>query len=174
MTPLIELPCWYGIHTKPKQEDRAGNNLRAWNIATFTPKLKERSVNPFTGLRTKYVVKPLFPSYIFAHFSATRSMHQVCFTRGVHGVISFGGQPCPVDDGIIEVIQAREDEEGFINLTETLRPGDRVTIQGGLFRGFIGVLDGNHTDNERVSILLVAVSYQNRVVIDRSLAMKIL
>jgi transcriptional antiterminator RfaH len=164
--------CWYGVHTKPKQEERAGNNLRAWNIETFTPKLKKQSVNNFTG-QLMNVVGPLFPSYIFARFSANHSLHNVCFARGVDSVISFGGQPCPVDETIIDLIHAREDEEGFINLTETLRPGDKVTIQGGLFRGFIGVLDRNHTANERVSILLVAVSYQSRVVIDRSLAMKI-
>jgi len=87
--------------------------------------------------------------------------------------VSFGGQPCPVDNGIIELIRAREDEEGFIRLEEILRPGDNVAIQDGPFRGFIGVLDRNYTDNERVSILLVAVNYQNRVVIDRSHAMKI-
>jgi transcriptional antiterminator RfaH len=170
--PLMDLH-WYGVHTKPRQEDRADNNLRAWNIETFSPKLREKSVNQFTGLRLKYVVKPLFSSYIFARFRASLSLHNVCFTRGVHSVISFGGQPCPVDNSIIELIQAREDEEGFVRLTELLRAGDKVCIQGGPFSGFIGVLDRNHTDNERVSILLLAVNYQNRVVIDRSLAMKI-
>lgn len=172
MTSLSDRLCWYVVHTKPRQEERAGNNLRAWNIETFTPKLKKKSVNHFTGGLLN-VVRPLFPSYIFARFSAIDSLHNVCFARGVNSVISFGGQPCPVDETIIDLIQVREDEEGFINLTETLRPGDKVTIQGGLFRGFIGVLDRNHTAKERVSILLVAVSYQSRVVIDRSLAIKI-
>ena len=172
MTGVSDRLCWYGVHTKPRQEERAGNNLRAWNIEIFTPKMKKQSVNRFTG-RVLNVVKPLFPSYIFARFSATQSLHDVCFTRGVDSVISFGGQPCPVDETIIDLIHAREDEEGFIDLTETLRPGDKVAIQGGLFRGFIGVLDRKHTASERVSILLVAVNYQNRVVIHQSLAMKI-
>jgi hypothetical protein len=34
--------CWYVIQTKPKQEDRADLNLRAWKIETFAPTLKER------------------------------------------------------------------------------------------------------------------------------------
>jgi len=164
---------WYGVHTKPRQEDRASNNLQAWDIETFTPKLKEKSLNQFTGARLKDVIKPLFPSYIFARFSVVHSLHDVCFTRGVHNVISFGGQPCPVDDAIIDLIQAREDEQGFIKLTETLGPGDKVHIQGGPFRGFVGVLDKNNTGDDRVSILLSAVSYQNHVIISRSLAMKI-
>jgi transcriptional antiterminator RfaH len=172
MIVLNDQRRWYGIHTKPRQEDRADSNLRAWNVETFTPKLKERSVNKYTE-RLKYVVKPLFRSYIFARFSASDSLHKVCFTRGVHSVISFGGQPCSVDDAIIKLIQEREGDEGFVELGEKLHPGDKVIIQGGPFKDLVGVLDQNCTDGERVSVLLATVTYQNHVVINRALAMKI-
>jgi transcription elongation factor/antiterminator RfaH len=168
---LSDKQCWYGIHTKSRQEDRVDNNLKTWEVETFSPKLKEISVNQYTG-RQKYLIKPLFPSYIFARFSATDSLHKVCFTRGVHSVVSFAGQPCVVEDAVIKLIQEREDDEGWIQLSDKLRPGDKVIIRAGLFKDLVGILEEGHTDSERISILLGAVSYQSRVVIDRTLAMK--
>lgn len=169
---LSDVQCWYGVHTKSRQEDRVDNNLRTWDVQTFSPKLKEAHVNQYTG-QQKYLIKPLFPSYIFARFSASDSLHKVSFTRGVHSVISLAGQPCVVDDAIIKLIQEREDEHGWIRLSDELRPGDKVIIRSGLFKDFIGVLDEAHTGSERVSILLGAVNYQSRVVINRALAMKV-
>jgi transcription antitermination factor NusG len=140
-------------------------------VETFSPKRREASVNQSTG-QQKYLLKPLFPSYIFARFNAWDSLHKVCFTRGVHSVISFAGQPCIVEDEVISLIQAQEDDHGWIKLTDELRHGDRVIIRAGLFKDFIGVLDDVHTDSERVSILLATVNYQSHIVIDRTLARK--
>ena len=36
------LASWYAVLTKPKQEQRAETNLRAWDIEAFTPKFKDR------------------------------------------------------------------------------------------------------------------------------------
>ena len=162
---------WYGVHTKSRQEDRVDLNLRTANVETFSPKLREASVNQYTG-QQKYLIKPLFPSYIFARFNACDSLHKVCFTRGVHSVISFAGQPCIVEDEVIRLIQAQEDDHGWIKFTDELCHGDKVIIRAGLFKDFVGVLDEVHTDSERVSILLAAVNYQSHIVIDRTLAMK--
>src|SRR6266478_5284850 len=97
---------WYVIKTQPKQEPRAECNLRAWGINTFHPKISERCISPFTGL-TSYVVKPLFSRYIFAQFDVNSTYRRVCFTRGVHSVVNFGGDPLSVDDEIIKLIQSR-------------------------------------------------------------------
>src|SRR5215208_5135258 len=125
-----DAPCWYVIHTKPKQEDRADFNLKAWNVRTFAPKIKEQRRDYSTG-RPTYLVQHLFPGYIFAYFRASELLHKVCFTRGVHSVVNFGGEPCPVADEIIELLKARLSEDGFIHLGEDLRPGDRVIINRG-------------------------------------------
>jgi Transcription termination factor nusG len=53
----------YVIHTHPKQEDRAGSNLRVLGIPIFDPKISERRHNQFSIAQT-YVTKPLFPRYI--------------------------------------------------------------------------------------------------------------
>jgi transcriptional antiterminator RfaH len=167
-----DAPCWYVIHTKPKQEDRADFNLKAWNVETFAPKIKEPRRDSSTS-RLTYSVQHLFPRYIFAFFRASELLHKVCFTRGVHSVVSFGGDPCPVADDIVELLRSRRNEDGFIRLGQELKPGDRVMINRGNLKNFAGVLEGKVDDQGRVTILLTAVSYQGRIVIEQDWVRKI-
>lgn len=165
LTVNNDMPCWYVIYTKPQQEDRAEYNLRAWHVETFSPKIKSRQQNKFTG-KTTYVSKPLFPRYIFARFRASALWHKVSFTRGVHSVVCMDDRPTPVDDEIIEMIQLQKGEDGFIRTDKVLRPGDKVMISEGPLRNMVGIFEGRFNDDERVSILLTAVNYQSRVVIE--------
>lgn len=161
-----DMPCWYVIHAKPQQEDRADSNLRAWQVETFAPKIRNRQYNKYTG-KTTYVIKPLFPGYIFARFRATELWHKVRFTRGVHSVVCMGGRPSAVDNEIIEMIKSQKGANGFIRTDKVLRPGDKVMISQGPLRNLIGIFEGRFKDDERVSILLTTVNYQSRVVIER-------
>lgn len=163
---MDHLSCWYAIHTKPRQEDRADNNLMAWRVETFAPKIRGRNYNPYTGKAT-FVIKPLFPRYIFARFNASDLLHKVNFTRGVQSVVSFCGEPCPVDEEIIRVIQSRKGADGLIKMDEDLHPGDRVIIGEGPLRNLEGIFNGYCKDEERASILLTTVNYQSRVIIER-------
>lgn len=162
------VPQWYVVHTNPKQEDRAYSNLRSWGVETMHPKMKARRVNEFTGALS-YVTKPLFPRYIFAKFNASKQLAKISFTRGVHHVVSFGGQPTPVEEDVIKIISARIDEKGFVKLGEDLKPGDKVVIKGGPLRDFQGVFERELNDNERISVLLTTISYQGRVVVTRDM-----
>lgn len=163
---IIDVPQWYAVYTKPKQEERADSNLRAWNVKTFAPKIREKRLNPFTG-RPTFITKPLFSRYIFAHFTASTLLHQVCFTRGVQGVVCSGGSPSPVDDDIIEFIKSREDEHGYVKLSEELLPGDKVIISQGHLKDFAGIFEGEISEQDRVAILLTTINYQARVVVER-------
>ncbi|MCA1557786.1 MAG: hypothetical protein LC731_04505 [Acidobacteria bacterium] len=167
----IDIPRWYAIRTKPRQEARADSNLRAWGIETFTPKIRETRHNSFTG-KPAYIAKPLFPSYIFARLMAGYMLHKICFTRGVQSVISFGGIPCPIEDELLAFIRAREGRDGFVRINEGLRPGDRVTINSGYLKDFAGIFEGEIKEHERVKILLLAISYQARIIIQRDYVSK--
>lgn len=160
-------PQWYVVHTNPKQEDRAESNLRCWGIETLHPKLKTRRVNEFSGALT-YITKPMFPRYIFAKFDARQQLAKISFTRGVHNVVSFGGQPTPVEEDIIQIISSRIDSNGFVKLGEELKPGDKVVIKAGPLRDFQGVFERELNDTERISVLLTTISYQGRVVVDKA------
>lgn len=158
--------CWYVLQTKPRQEDRAESNLNAWRVETFVPKIKERQYCQYAG-KARYLVKPLFPGYIFARFDADVLLHKVRFTRGVHRVVSMGAYPSPVDNEIIQIIRCRQGEDGFVSLGEEFRPGDKVVVREGPLRDFIGIFEGKCNDEKRVSILLTTVSYQTHFVVAR-------
>lgn len=153
---------WYAVCTNPKQEDRANDNLMAWNVETFAPKIKQRRLNPYTGDQT-YLVKPLFPRYIFARFDITHMLHKVRFTRGVYTVVSFGHGPSPVDERIISLIRSRTDDEGFVKLTDEFKPGDQVRITVGPFKDLFGIFEKDMKDNARVMVLLNFINYQAHV-----------
>jgi transcriptional antiterminator RfaH len=167
----MAIPSWYVIHTNPKQEDRTNNNLRAWNIETFTPKIIERRFNQFTG-ETQCLRKPLFPRYIFVRFNLGKLHHKIRFTRGVYSMVSFGDGPVAVADEIIELIKSRMDKDGFVRIGEILQPGDRVIIDDGPLKDFTGIFECRMRDSERVLILLSMVSYQAHVEVNKRLLRK--
>ena len=150
---------WYAIRTKPRQEERAIENLTSWGITTLAPRLKGAN-----GRRDSH----LFPGYIFARFEGPRMLHDIHFTRGVAYVVSFGGVPATISAELIAEIYGRMDENGIIRNTTMLNPGDHVVIQSGLLRNFVGVFERNLSGTERVQILLHTVSYSARVEIPRS------
>lgn len=165
-------PRWYVVHTHAKQEDRATSNLQAWNVETFNPKLRGRRLGSVNGHVT-HASKPLFPHYIFAHFDARSMLQKVCFTRGVYRVISFGSEPAPVDESIIELIKAQIDADGFVRLVDDFKAGDKVVIKSGPLKNFVGVFERQMKHSERVTILLTAVNYHSRAIVTKEMIMKV-
>jgi transcription elongation factor/antiterminator RfaH len=157
---------WYAIHTHPKQEDRANNNLMAWKVETFSPRVRRIQPNPYARVPT-YLSKPLFPRYIFARFEITSMLRKILFTRGVRSVVSFGGILARINDEIITLIQSQVAENGFVEVGEKLKTGDRVMIEDGPLRSLVGVFKRDVKGTDRVLILLAAISYQGSVVIER-------
>jgi transcriptional antiterminator RfaH len=163
---MFHQPHWYAIHTHPKQEERAYYNLQAWGVESLSPKVRERRLNPFTGSPI-YLSKPLFPGYIFSKFNAGSLLHKIGFTRGVHSVVSFNAIPAPIDDDIIALIKSRMTDQGFVRIGDDLKAGDRVIIKEGPLKNLMGIFERELKDSDRVSILLEAVSYQGRMVVER-------
>lgn len=153
---------WYVLYTNPKQEERASKNLNAWQIETLAPLVKQRSYNSFTG-EPYYTVKPLFPRYIFVKLDLEKLYHKVRFTRGGQDFICFGEGPVVIDERIIEIVRSRVSDDGFVRIHEGFKYGDKVRINEGPMKDFIGVFEREMNGPERVSILLNAVSYQARV-----------
>jgi len=162
---------WYVVHTRPKQEDRADSNLKVLGVPIFNPKIREPRYNQFAVIPT-YVAKPLFPRYIFAQFKVDDLYHKVRFTRGVYNVVSFGGGPTPIEEGIIALIQSHMKEDGFVRIDEEIKPGDRVVVKDGPLKNFAGIFEREMKDTDRIKILLETVSYQAHVEIQRDMVKK--
>jgi transcription elongation factor/antiterminator RfaH len=161
-------PCWYAIHTKVREEDRAEINLRSWGLETFLPKRKTRRDNEFTG-RPVYFSRSLFPRYMFARFDADKLLHKVRFTRGVNNVVSLDGSPNSIPDEVIDVIRGRLGDDGFVKMDEEIEPGDSVVINQGALKGFGGIFKRSLKDGDRVKILLTSIKYQAELTIEKAL-----
>jgi transcriptional antiterminator RfaH len=159
---------WYVVHTHLRQEERANENLRSWGVETLHAKLRTRRYNEFTGAPT-FITQPLFPRYIFAKFNAREQLPKIRFTRGVHNVVCFGESPPSVDQDIIDLIRARIDENGFVRANDELKPGDKVVISAGPLRNLIGIFERKIKGSDRISILLTAIEYQGRLVVNGDL-----
>jgi transcription elongation factor/antiterminator RfaH len=155
---------WYVVHTHSRQEDRAAGNISSYNVETFAPRFRQVRYNEFNG-RPTYLLKPLFPSYIFARFRIEESFHKIRYTRGVHSLISFNDSPAKVDDDIIAILRSRVKDDGLVKMNDDLKPGDEVVIQEGLFKNFTGIFEHEIGDADRVRILLETVNYQIHAVV---------
>jgi transcription elongation factor/antiterminator RfaH len=163
---------WYLVQTHPRQEDRAESNLKSFGIETLAPRFKDHRRNFYTGDVTLHAM-PLFPRYIFAKFIANDLYQKIRYTRGIRRLVSFGDSPTVVDEGIIATIQSRIGEDGFARIDEDLKPGDKVIIRDGPLRTFSGIFEREMNSMDRVRILLVTVSYQAHVEIERGMVKKI-
>jgi transcriptional antiterminator RfaH len=153
---------WFLIHTHPKQEERTISNLRAWNIETLSPLVRDWRYNQFTGERSP-VIKPLFARYVFARFDLSSLFHKIRYSRGVQEVVGFGDGPVEIDQEVINIIRSRMDKNGFVTIGSDLKPGDKVLIMDGPLKQFTGVFEREIKDSDRVVLLLNTVSYQARV-----------
>ena len=168
----MRAPHWYLVHTNPKQEDRADSNLRAWGVETFNPKLKEIRWNAY-GKEAGFLVKPLFPGYVFARFEFKASFHKIRFTRGVHSVVCFGNGPALVDDEIISLVKSRLDVDHYVTIEEDFKPGDSVLIKDGPLKTFTGIFERKMKGSDRVMILINTVGFQAHCQVEMSLLSKV-
>ncbi len=151
---------WYLIQTKPRKEKLVESNLSRLMIESYSPKIRERRRHNGSY---DYVLKPLFPGYIFARFSIVTHYRTIKFMRGVKGIVSFGGVPAVVDNELIRTIRARE-RDGVIHIHERRwRKGEVLEIVDGPFRSLTGIFERYLNDNERVEILINCIRFSMRV-----------
>jgi transcriptional antiterminator RfaH len=155
---------WFAIRAKPRRENFAAMNIGALGIGTLLPQVKvERLVRG----ALRQAAKPLFAGYFFARFQAADALESVKGARGVMQVVSSGRMPIPVSDKVVQEIQDRIEEDGYIRIRgQGLKPGTRVTIQSGPFEGLMGRVERELDDRRRVAIFLETLM-NARVLIER-------
>ncbi|MGB5855001.1 MAG: transcriptional activator RfaH [Oceanisphaera sp.] len=90
---------WYLAHCRPREEERALQNLSNQDIEAFYPYAEVKKL-----YRRKMVtrIEALFPGYIFVRADlAITSSSTIGSTRGVRNLIRFGGGPCEVPDEVV-------------------------------------------------------------------------
>jgi transcriptional antiterminator RfaH len=155
---------WHAVHTKPHQESLAALSLKRLRVETFCPQLKQMKL---IRRRRQEVIRPLFPGYLFARFDGEIQYRAVNYAAGVQRVVAWGTEPAIVDDGLIASIRARLRDGCVIVPPALLIPGQHVRILEGPLQGLDAVFERELSDEQRVIVLLQALSYKARVVIDR-------
>ena len=142
---------WYVVNTKPRQEDYAERMITQIGVDVFYPKINEK--------------KGLFPGYLFARYNPMEHFKKIRYSRGVRDIVSYGLNPVPVDEKIIDSIKIRM-KNGLVQISNDLfKKGERVIIREGLFKDFEGIFE-DVKDSERIIILLNLISYQARIVVE--------
>jgi transcriptional antiterminator RfaH len=155
---------WYVLTSKPREEQRAYDNLVIQGYEVFLPKIAQ--VIKKNGLKA-VALKPLFPNYLFiqldkqvANFNAIRS------TRGVGSFVRFGLNQATIDSRIIDDIkQSIATEKQGKTLDELLDycQGDTVELTQGSLKGLKAIYQAK--DGLERSILMVKMLGQESKVI---------
>jgi transcription antitermination factor NusG len=76
--------------------------------------------------RTRCVLRPLFPRYLFVALDPDRDpWRAVRGTIGVSALVMAGERPCPVPEGVVEAFAATADGEGGFDFRDRLVAGAR-------------------------------------------------
>ena len=145
-------PSWYVVHSKPRKEEMLAEQLELRKIEAFAPRIRVQVVNP----RARRV-RPYFPGYIFIHADLEEmGLSTLQYVPGSAGLITFGGTPAFVPDGLIHAIRQRVEEINSAGgeLFEALKSGETVLVHSGPFAGYEAIFDVRLPGTERVKVLL--------------------
>ena len=148
---------WYAIHSKPRQEERALENLQRQGFEAWLPLLTVEKV-----LRSKLVqvVEPMFSRYLFIRLDTEQTnWSPIRSTLGVSKLVSFGNRPAVVADELIEALRQMPEQAP----QRLIQPGQQVKIVAGPLRGLEGIYQ--QADGElRAMVLIELLNKQHRIV----------
>lgn len=146
---LMESPArWYLIQTKPRQEARAEEHLQRQHFECYRPL---KSAAPKKRNPRAVSEEELFPGYLFIRMDQVHdNWYPIRSTRGVARIVTFGAQPVPVHDELIEQIRQRllspEPHPEF-------QHGEHVRIKAGSFCDIEAIFLA--TDGEERAVILL-------------------
>ena len=132
---------WYVIHTKPREEFRALEQLERQGFEVYLPTLKNEKILK-KGFTTK--VEPLFSRYLFVSLSShNQNFSLIRSTRGVSGLVSFSHQPSRLSSEVIDALRAFELQTSNLG-NKIFKDGDTVKIFDGPLKGLEGIFKGQN------------------------------
>lgn len=147
---------WYLIHTKPKQEKYALENLERQGYQCYLPTLPCEKIRQGS---LSLCDEPLFPRYLFVRLGlddSAKSWSPIRSTKGVSRLVSFGTAPAKVHDALIDRLKAQEVREHNTPV-RLFSPGERVCLTEAPFAGIEGIYQMADGDR-RVMVLIELMS----------------
>ena len=124
--------AWYVVHTKPRQEARALENLQNQGFTCYLPTMQ---VQKLRNQRVQVVTEPMFSRYLFIQLDdQTQNWGPIRSTLGVSKLVSFGPQPAKVPPEFVAFLKEAPPE----TLARMFVPGDTVQVAEGPLQGLEG------------------------------------
>lgn len=165
---------WYVVLTKPKQEDRAEEHLRAQGGEVFLPRIALEKMRK--GKRVN-VIESLFPGYLFVNVEGCEHLvGSIRSTRGVRQLLRFGIEPIEIRQDLIDDFRHRcgdvnANGESLSrnslsdNSQAVFKEGQVVEITSGPFKDYQAIFK-QFDGEQRAIILLNLLNQQQELLVE--------
>lgn len=127
---------WYAVHSKPREEFRALENLLRQGFECFLPML---AVEKIVRGRLKTINEPMFSRYLFVRSeSQNQNFSLIRSSKGVNRLLAFGALPCEVPNKVIDALKNLAIEKSC-QVQALFNDGDHVLIAEGPLKGLSAV-----------------------------------
>lgn len=149
---------WWAVYTRHQHEKTVAGVLANKGFEVFLPLYEsDRRWKD----RTKTLMLPLFPCYVFVRGEMERRL-QIVNTPGAHMIVSNGSHFSEIPNGEIEAIRCAIESNHKVEPYPLLKAGDRVRVIRGALEGLEGILVRKR--NSYRLILTVAMLAQSAAV----------
>ena len=123
---------WYAVHSRPKQEHRALENLQNQGYEAWLPMI---AVEKLRRGRVTEVIEPMFSRYLFIRLDMEHTnWTPIRSTLGVSRLVSFGHIPAKVPPELIEFLRQAPPE----TVERLFDVGSNVRVANGPLKGLEG------------------------------------
>ena len=142
MSEIDQLPAqsgkWVVVNTHPHKEAFAIENLQRNEFPAYCPLVCKRIRH---ARREQDVLRPLFPSYVFAQIDTTiHRWRSISSTFGVRSLICCGERLSFLNDEFIRSLKAREVDGAIVRPDSPYVAGQQVKVSGGAFDGLVATI----------------------------------
>jgi transcriptional antiterminator RfaH len=149
--PVTASSAWYVIHTKPRNETRALENLQNQGFECFLPTME---VEKRVRQRVQTLVVPMFSRYLFIRLNdVNQNWAPIRSTLGVSKLVSFGNQPAKAPQSLIDFLRQAPAAE----IARLFGVGDTVQITDGPLKGLQGTYQEHLQDHDGDQCAMVLV-----------------
>ncbi len=158
--PGSERERWIAVNTHPHREHIARENLARQEFDAYCPVIARQVRH---ARRTKDVLRPLFPGYLFVRIDpAVSRWRPILSTYGVRSLVRFGDSLSYVEGDLVQSLKAREVNGVIVKPSEPYRVGQQIRMRGGPFDGLAATIIGMD-EKDRVVLLMELLSQSVRI-----------
>ena len=147
---------WYVAHTYSGYENKVKASLekiienRGLGHLFFDIKIPVETVVEKNGDTEKEIEVKVFPSYVLIKMIMTdESWQAVRNITGVTGFVGPGSRPTPLSEAEVEALNIESKRVELL-----VKVGDEVSVCGGLFEGYTGVVQSISDDQKKITVLV--------------------